>query len=145
MCRDSAASSGAAGTGDQFEDHLQPWWWWVLPLLHQHRRPLLHLERGNKATTLSKNQRLPGCPTSLFVAPFGLQRFWVTPCTSFLLLVALGRGTWGHIPAKNAPWADVAMNPDLLQNMTCSCVRIFRSKHDHGQSSGQRGDGNAWP
>lgn len=54
---------------------------------------------------LSQNQPGPGHPTSLSVTPRGLQSFWLTLCTTFVLLSALGRNLWAHIPAeKHQGW-----------------------------------------
>lgn len=58
------------------------------------------------------------------------------PCAAPFSAHSIGEGHMGPQPSKNGPWADVATSPDLLQNMTRSCIRIFHSKYDRGQSSG---------
>lgn len=92
-----------------------------------------------------KTQGLPGCPASLFVTPFGLHRFWVTPVQHLSAAHSIGKVHVEPHLSKNAPWADLTINPDLLHNTTRSCIRIFRSKRDHWQSSGRCGDGNTRP
>lgn len=57
------------------------------------------------------------------------------PCAAPFSAHSIGEGHMGPQPSKNGPWADAATSPDLLQNMTRSCIRIFHSKYDRGQSS----------